>query len=746
MQTAQTQIRLRRTHLFRGIRIWDMQRGLPHHDFARCVLMILALALMSAPAGAQQSSLRIEVRSATGPVADAEIVVNDATYRADASGVLVIDVRAGTAEISVMQEGFAPAAVSVQVGAGQRRDVLIQLVPTVTVEEQITVSATRTDQRLDDVPMRVEVLAREEIEEKMLMTPGDIVMMLNEMGGMRVQATSPSLGAASVRIQGMRGRYTRFLSDGLPLFGEQVGGLGLLQIPPMDLGQVEVIKGVASALYGAGAMGGVVNLVSRRPVDRPFTDVLVNRSTRGATDAVLFTAVPVSERWRMSLLGGGHWQELVDVDDDAWADLPRYNRGVVRPRIFFDDGAGRTFFATVGATVEDRTGGTMRGGSPAVGGDYHEALVTRRLDAGAAGQFLVRDRYVASIRLATAHQRHQHEFGDVLERDRHLTAFGEAALRGTSGAHTWVIGAAVERDDYEPRDLPRFAYTFTVPGVFVQDDVNVAEWLAVSASGRLDRHSEYGTFVSPRLSALVRAGRWTARVSAGTGFFAPTFASEETEAAGLSRLMVPTPLRAEKGRSASVDVSRDVGPGSVTLTLFASRVGDPIDVERSAGLVLTNAPQPTTNAGVEVLGVVRRAPFALTGTYTFVDARETKSGGRVSAPLTPRHSAGLVAMIESEDAGRLGVEVYYTGRQRLEYNPYRAVSRPYAIVGFLAERRFGRLRVFLNAENITDVRQTRWDPVVRPTRAPDGRWTVDAWAPLDGRTFNGGARIAFGRE
>ena len=133
--------------------------------------------------------------------------------------------------------------------------------------------------------MRVEVLAREEIEEKMLMTPGDIVMMLNEMGGMRVQTTSPSLGAASVRIQGMRGRYTRVLSDGLPLFGE-VGGLGLLQIPPMDLGQVEVIKGVASALYGAGAMGGVINLLSRRPGAEPEREFLLNRSTRGATDAV----------------------------------------------------------------------------------------------------------------------------------------------------------------------------------------------------------------------------------------------------------------------------------------------------------------------------------------------------------------------------------------------------------------------------------------------------------------------------
>ena len=98
-------------------------------------------------------------------------------------------------------------------------------------------SATRTDRGIEDQPMRVEVVDREEIDEKIMMTPGDVVMLLNETGGMRVQATSPSLGAASIRIQGMRGRYTRFLSDGLPLFGEQVS-LGLMQIPPLDLGRV----------------------------------------------------------------------------------------------------------------------------------------------------------------------------------------------------------------------------------------------------------------------------------------------------------------------------------------------------------------------------------------------------------------------------------------------------------------------------------------------------------------------------
>lgn len=174
-------------------------------------------------------------------------------------------VNAGPVVLRVAKDGFLPATTPFLWNPIRSRKSLSSFSHNRTANEEITVSATRTDKRLQDEPTRVEVLGREEIEEKMLMTPGDIVMMLNEMGGMRVQATSPSLGAASVRIQGMKGRYTRFFQDGLPLFGQQVGGLGLLQIPPMDLGQVEVIKGGASALYGAGAMGGIVNLLSRRP-------------------------------------------------------------------------------------------------------------------------------------------------------------------------------------------------------------------------------------------------------------------------------------------------------------------------------------------------------------------------------------------------------------------------------------------------------------------------------------------------
>jgi len=270
----------------------------------------------------------------------------------------------------------------------------------------------------------------------------------------------------------------------------------------------------------------------------------------------------------------------------------------------------------------------------------------------------------------------------------------------------------------------------------------IKPWLSVSGSGRLDHHREYGTFLSPRVAALFRSGPWNTRVSFGTGFFGPSPLTEETEAAGLSRLVVPRPLRAEQGRSASLDVTRVDGPFSYTLTLFASRVRHPVDVDRADEFTLTNAAEPTSNAGVELLGTFRREPFALTGTYAYVRSRELDRGRLARAPLTPRHSAGVVGMWEREQAGRLGVELYYTGEQRLEVNPYADASEPYVIVGVLGERHFGRFRLFINGENLTGVRQTRWQPLIRPDRAADGRWTVDAWA-LEGRNVNGGVRVLF---
>jgi iron complex outermembrane receptor protein len=686
----------------------------------------------------------VVVQAGAAAVEGVTVRAGDQRIETDAEGRARLSLPAGSVVVTLAAEGYLDTSHTIEVSPG-RVEFVIEIVAAPEVEEEVVVvSSTRTGRRLEDQPTRVEVLGREEIEEKLLMTPGDIVMMLNEMGGMRVQATSPSIGAASVRVQGMKGRYTRFLSDGLPLFGQQVGGLGLLQIPPMDLGQVEVIKGVASAFYGAGAMGGVVNLLARRPGPEPVYDALFNASTLGATDAVAFLSAGARDGWSASLLGGAHGQIKNDRDDDGWADLAGYRRGLVRPRAFWDGGNGRSAFITAGMTWEDREGGTIDGAVlPATGTAYTEALDTRRYDVGANAQTLIANRYVLTARGAAAWQQHDHTFGPTRERDRHDNVFAEVALRGSAGSATWVTGLAYERDAYRPRDVPQFAYTFDVPGGFAQGDFQAASWLAVSAGARVDVHSEYGTFFSPRVSALIRSGSWTSRASIGQGFFAATPLTEETEAAGLSRLTVLDPLRAEEGTSASLDLTRAFGWGTATATVFGSRIANPIRVERETAYTLFNESTDGTNVGVELLGTWRRGSYAATANYAYVRSREGEDASRRDTALTPRHSAGLVGMWEAEDAARVGVEVYYTGRQRLEVNPYRDQSLPYVIVGVLAERRFGRARLFVNAENVTGVRQTRWDSLLRPSPGPDGRWTVDAWAPLDGRVFNGGVRFDF---
>jgi len=693
-----------------------------------------------------QATIRVEVTAEAAPVQGADVTIKGKSVRTGPDGSVTTNAPLGDIKVGVTRDGYFPANASLLADTAREWVVRVELKPRKVVEEQIKVYATRNDVRIQDSPLHVEVLQRDEVEEKMLMTPGDIVMMLNEMGGMRVQTTSPALGAASVRVQGMRGRYTGFLSDGLPLFGQQGAGLGLLQIPPMDLGQVEVIKGNASALYGSAAMAGVVNLISRRPSAEPVHEFLINRSTLGAMDASMFLASPLSSHWSASLLGGGDWQEHRDVDSDGWTDLAGYSRGVVRPRFFWDDKNGRNALLTGGITYENRSGGTLSGAVlPATGQPYTEALNTRRYDFGGNTQWLIDNRYVVTARFSATEQQHRHQFGEVVEHDRHELLFGEVSVKGTSGRNTWVAGAVAQRDAYRPQDVLRFAYTYVVPSVFVQDDVNIASWISVSASARADFHNQYGVFLSPRLSALIRWAGLTTRVSGGQGFFAPTPLTEETEAAGLSRLSLPTPLVAERGRSASLDVTRSVGSFSLTTTLFASNISRPVYVDRSAAYRIINLPAPTRNRGAELLATWRKAPFSATASYTYVRSSELDPVlGRTEVSLTPRHSFGLVGMWEKEGVARLGIECYYTGQQRLEYNPYRAFSSPYVIFGAMGERKVAtHVKVFLNLENLGNVRQSRWDPMLLPSRAVDGRWTVDAWAPLDGRVINGGVRFMF---
>ena len=711
------------------------------------IVLLLSLNPGTARAQVQPDSVVVTIRAEgrLGPLEGASVRVSTVARVTNADGLAVIRLPFGPHVIEAEQIGFAKARLNVMLQTARDTTVVIRLEPVAIETEGLVVTSGRTERRIEEETLRIEAVSREEVEEKLLMTPGDIAMLLNETAGLRVQPTAPSLGGASVRIQGLRGRYTQILTDGMPLYGGQSGALGPLQVPPMDLARVEVIKGAASALYGPTALGGVVNLISRRP--DPARELILNQSTLHATDAVGWLADPLNDRWGYTLLAGAHRQDYADVNSDGWADVPSFRRASVRPRLFWDDLNGGSAVLTVGGMLEDRSGGTAPGGLTPAGTPYAESLDTRRVDAGFSGRKVFSSRRVVSARASGSLQRHEHLFGVVREDDEHLTGFAEVALSGQDGRHLWVIGLAIQHDGYAHAQLPEFSFDYTVPALFAQDEVEFADWLTLAGSLRYDEHSRYGSSLSPRVSLLARTSGWVTRISGGTGFFAPTPFTEEVEAVGLSRLTVPQAWIKESARSAMIDVGRSFGPFEMNASAFASTIDDPLQTVRNGDGTLTirNATEGSVDTwGTEVFAALRQGPWRLIGSHAYLRSSEPDPQGteRREVPLTPRHSAGIVGAYE-EEWGRIGVEAYYTGLQELDDDPYRSQSQPHFILGFLIDRRVGPFRLFLNAENILDTRQTRYDPLLRPNQTPDGRWITDVWAPLEGRVFNGGVWISF---
>lgn len=456
--------------------------------FLSCVASVFLVTPLKAQL-APTATVHVTVRSAAGPVAGALVSSGRVGAATNDSGIAVLHLQAGAASIMTRRIGFAPDTLRLILAEGADMTASVQLVERAETIAPVIVSSTRTERRVEDEPLRIEVLAGEDVGEKTQMHPADLRVLLTEMSGVRIQTTSPSLGASSVRILGLRGHYTQVLTDGLPLYGAQSGSFGLLQIPPLELRQAEVIKGAASALYGAGAMGGVLNLISRRPPDS--SEVLVNGAARGGADVVAFLAREHSDDVGVTLSAGAHGQRAADVNGDGWSDMPGFQRVEVRPRLFLHDTAGRSLMVTAGVFAENRGGGSSPDVAP--GAAFPESLTTRHGDAGLSARARLSGAFTVAARAAANVQDRVRRFDVQRERERVSTLFGEVTATFVAGAQTLLAGVATQVERYRNRDVPRFDETRETPALFAQHTWSLAEWVSTQVNARCDASSRYGT-------------------------------------------------------------------------------------------------------------------------------------------------------------------------------------------------------------------------------------------------------------
>jgi iron complex outermembrane receptor protein len=717
----------------------------PRVATALALLVAASLAsVISSPVDAQKPQagvVQVTVQESMGMVSGFLVRASGQSVRTDSAGKARLILPPGPRTITVTSIGFTPARVAVDVVVDSVITVTVPMEMAGMVMEKVKVTATRIERLAGDSPNRVEVLDEMEVDENTLMAPSGITMLLSETPGLRVVAAAPSLGTGSVRILGLPGQYTAMLADGLPLYGGSTSALGPLDVSPVDLQRVEIIKGAASSLYGGQALGGVINLVSKPPTGN--SEVLLNRRTLGVTDGATWLSTRFNEVAGASLLASGTIQGAADIDHDGWADQPRAQRLNLRPRFTAVDANGRSLFLTAGYGYDDRSGGTLKGALTPAGTPFAERLTSQRADVGARAVLPVSDSGNVALRFALSGNRRNREFGPgPIERDGNTTGFLELTRSLAASRAAMVFGSSLQLDRFENSLNGAYDHSWWTPSIFATADRPIGP-VTVSLSARGDAHPDAGTQVTERIALLSKPTEdWSVRLSAGTGFAPPNPMTEETEAIGLRAVRPGPELRGERGHGYMLDVNGRLAGAELLVTAFRSVIENAIRLSGAAdgtdAVTLKNAPGRTRIDGVETAAIWRFAGGKFLGTYGYTTGSRPNAvtGIGESIPMIPRQHVGGDLMFERPGVYRGGIEATWYGAQSLDDDPFRTQSKPYLYTMAIAVRQFGRVEAVVNFENLLNVRQTNTDPLLRPTPGMGGRWTTDAWAPLEGFMAN----------
>jgi len=685
------------------------------------------------------------------PLPGATISLNDRSVTsADSAGrARFSDVAAGRYVLRVRHVGYQPATVTVDVPY-PGDTLIIRLEPLNEEMGEVVVSSTRSSRTLRNIPTRVEVINGEELEEKGNMRPGDIRMMLNETTGIQTQQVSATSANSSIRIQGLDGRYTQVLKDGFPLYAGFSGGLGLLQTPPLDLKQVEIIKGASSTLYGGGAIAGLVNLISKTPTPVREFRGLINGTSAGGLDLNGYYGQQF-HRAGVTFYASQNSSRAYAPGNTVFSAIPRTQRNVVEPRLFLNIGSRTKIIAGVSATWENRLGGDIqyldgRGDSLR---SYYERNKSSRWSTQLSLDHRLGDNSALTVKNAYNHFDRTVTIPDHVFDGSQSSTYTEAAYHYKAGRSDWVTGLNLYTDAFRehPQDsFPSRSYTQTTVGVFAQNTWKVCSWLQTEAGLRGDYIVDYGWAFLPRLSALFElAPNLTSRLGGGLGYKTPTLFTEETERIQFRNVLpISTDSnRLERSYGFNLDLNYRIRLSekatiNFNQLFFFTRIAHPLELKNAAtgDYRLVNVPGFIDSKGWETNVKFSYDDFRWYIGYTFTDAHLKETTTIMENPLTVRNRLNNVFMYEIEDKLKIGAEAYYYSWQTLTDG---GQGKPYWTFGLMGERIWGSFSVFVNFENITDTRQTRFDSIYTGTVThPVFR---DIYAPLDGFVANGGIKF-----
>lgn len=625
----------------------------------------------------------------------------------------------------------------------------IELEKDTSVLEEVIVSSTRSNRNIEIIPTRIEAITREDLEEKSSMKPGDIRMLLSESTGIATQQTSAINGSSNIRIQGLNGRFTQLLKDGMPLYNGFSGGLSIMQIPPLDLKQVEIIKGSASTLYGGGAIAGLVNLISKVPTaQKEFTSLLNVNSGKGIDVSSFYSKR--NDKIGTTLFASYNHNGAYDPFNIGISLIPKFDRFTFNPKLFLYPSNKLKILFGVNLTNENRLGGDMKQiqGSGDEIHKYYEKNISTRFSTQFSVDYKIDSNQKIQIKnsIGTFNRNIQttyNRFNGI-----ETSTFSEFNFLKAGKKSDFIFGLNSISDLFQPLDTTKLNYKLVTYGSFVQYTYKPIKSISIESGLRLDYNKPYtldnknGLFLLPRVNLLINYNKiWSSRIGWGEGYKMPSPFNDETDRIGYQNI-VPINFNstyAEKSYGLHGDVNFKYKEDEFILNLnqlfFYTNINKPLLLKGNSyfnanGFVDAKGAETNIRIGFDELN------FYIG--YTYADVSNHINNINSIQTYTPNHRINFDMTYEVENNIRIGLEAFYTGTQKLSD---RSTGRSFILVGFLFEKMWNKFTYFINAENVTNQSQVKWDLLY------NGSITnpvfKEIYAPLEGKIINTGVKIKF---
>lgn len=449
----------------------------------------------------------------------------------------------------------------------------IQLEPLVAQLDDVVVSGTMKAISKMDSPIPVEVYTPTLFKKN---PSPNIFESLQMVNGVQPQLNCNVCNTGDIHINGMEGPYTMILIDGMPIVSSLSTVYGLAGIPNSLIKRVEIVKGPASTLYGSEAVGGLINIITKDPLNAEKLKVDVSSTSIGEYNTDITTGFKVRNASSVIGLNYFNYWNKRDINNDNFTDVTLQNRFSIFNKWNFKSRNNRTASLAGRYVFENRWGGELQWNKKYRGTDviYGESILTNRYEL--IGKYEINNNLSADLSYNFHHQ--DSYYGTIKYDAKQHVAFGQFRWNKTFGKHDLLVGLPFRMtyyDDNSPatatpsKNKPAITY---LPGIFVQDELKSSQKLTTLIGLRYDYNNLHGSILTPRLSFKFSPNpNNTLRLSGGNGYRVVNLFTEDHAAlTGARQVVIAGELKPEQSWNINFNYTRQTKLNNGFINLDAS--------------------------------------------------------------------------------------------------------------------------------------------------------------------------------